>query len=152
MASVNKVFILGNVGRDPEIRYSPDGKAMASISVATTSSWKDKTTGDKREETEWHRVTFFGRLAEIVEQYVAKGSPIHIEGRLRTRKWQDKESGQDRYATEIVAESMQLLGGRRDSQDDDERQARTPPKSSAERKPAPAAAAQDDDPFDDIPF
>ena len=112
MASVNKVILVGNLGRDPEVRYSPDGAAMANISVATTSQWKDKQTGDKREETEWHRVTFFGRLAEVVGEYLRKGSAVYIEGRLRTRKWQDKESGQDRYATEIVADTMQMLGGR----------------------------------------
>ncbi|HXW66060.1 MAG TPA: single-stranded DNA-binding protein [Burkholderiaceae bacterium] len=112
MASVNKVILVGNLGRDPETRYSPDGAAMTNISLATTSQWKDKNTGEKREETEWHRVAFFGRLAEIASEYLRKGSQVYIEGRLRTRKWQDKETGQDRYATEIVADAMQMLGSR----------------------------------------
>jgi single-strand DNA-binding protein len=112
MASVNKVIIVGNLGRDPETRYSPDGAAMTNVSIATTSQWKDKATGEKREETEWHRVAFFGRLAEIAGEYLRKGSQVYIEGRLRTRKWQDKESGQDRYSTEIVADVMQMLGSR----------------------------------------
>lgn len=112
MASINKVILIGNLGRDPETRYSPDGAAMTNISVATTSQWKDKATGEKREETEWHRVAFFGRLAEIAGEYLRKGSQVYIEGRLRTRKWQDKETGQDRYSTEIVADVMQMLGSR----------------------------------------
>src|ERR1700758_5529498 len=111
MASVNKVILVGNLGRDPETRYSPDGAAITNVSVATTSQWKDKNTGEKREETEWHRVAFFGRLAEIAGEYLRKGSQVYIEGRLRTRKWQDKE-GRDRYTTEIVAAEMQMLGGR----------------------------------------
>src|SRR2546429_4369145 len=111
MASVNKVILIGNLGRDPETRYSPDGAAITNVSVATTSQWKDKNTGEKREETEWHRVAFFGRLAEIAGEYLKKGSPVYIEGRLRTRKWQDKD-GQDRYTTEIVADVMQMLGSR----------------------------------------
>jgi single-strand DNA-binding protein len=111
MASVNKVIILGNLGRDPEVRYMPDGAALTNVSVATTYRWKDKASGDQKEETEWHRVAFRGRLAEIAGEYLKKGSPVYVEGRLRTRKWQDKE-GQERYTTEIIADSMQLLGGR----------------------------------------
>lgn len=112
MASVNKVIIVGNCGRDPESRYMPDGGAICNVSIATSFRWKDKKTGDNKEETEWHRVSFFGRLAEIAGEYLKKGSPVYVEGRLRTRKYQDKETGQDRYSTEIVAEQMQLLGSR----------------------------------------
>ena len=111
MASVNKVIVVGNLGRDPETRYSPDGSAITNISVATTDKWKDKGSGEMREATEWHRVAFFGRLAEIAGEYLKKGSQVYVEGKLRTRKWQDKE-GQDRYTTEIVADAMQMLGGR----------------------------------------
>jgi len=115
MASVNKVIILGNLGRDPEIRHSPDGAAMCSITIATSSNWKDKNTGEHREETEWHRISFFGRLAEVAGQYLKKGSSVYIEGRLKTRKWQDKNTGEDRYSTDIIADQMQMLGGRSDA-------------------------------------
>lgn len=111
MASVNKVIILGNLGRDPETRYMPSGDAMTTISIATTDSWKDKSTGEKKESTEWHRVTFFGKLAEIAGQYLKKGSSVYIEGSLRTRKYVDKD-GIEKYATDIRADSMQMLGGR----------------------------------------
>ncbi|MFT4102304.1 MAG: single-stranded DNA-binding protein [Burkholderiaceae bacterium] len=111
MASVNKVILVGNLGRDPETRYSPDGSAITNVTIATSRMWKDKGTGDRKEETEWHRVVFFGRQAEIAAEYLRKGRPVYVEGRLRTRKWTDKE-GQDRYTTEIVAEEMQLLGSR----------------------------------------
>ncbi|NYT60580.1 single-stranded DNA-binding protein [Alcaligenaceae bacterium] len=112
MASVNKVIIIGNLGRDPEMRYSADGVGICTISVATSTSWKDKATGEKREETEWHRIVFYNRLAEIAGEYLRQGSAVYVEGRLKTRKWQDKETGADRYSTEIVAEQMQMLGGR----------------------------------------
>lgn len=111
MASVNKVTIIGNLGRDPETRYSPDGGAITTIAVATSRQWKDKTSGERKEETEWHRIVFFGRQAEIASEYLKKGRPVYVEGRLKTRKWQDKE-GVERYTTEIVAEEMQLLGSR----------------------------------------
>jgi single-strand DNA-binding protein len=111
MASINKVIIIGNLGRDPEVRYAPSGAAMCNVSVATTRNWKDKNSGDKVEETEWHRVVFYDRLAEIAGEYLKKGSPVYVEGRLKTRKWADKD-GKDNYTTEIVAEQMQLLGGR----------------------------------------
>lgn len=111
MASVNKVIIVGNLGRDPETRYATSGSAICNITVATSRQWKDKATGEKKEETEWHRVVFYDRLAEIAGEYLKKGRPVYVEGRLKTRKWQDKE-GQDRYTTEIVAEEMQLLGSR----------------------------------------
>lgn len=114
MASVNKVIILGNLGRDPEMRYMPSGDAMATVSVATTDNWKDKATGEKKETTEWHRVTFFGKLAEIAGQYLKKGSSVYVEGSLRTRKYTDKD-GIEKYATDIRADSMQMLGGKSDS-------------------------------------
>src|SRR5512133_2669315 len=111
MASVNKVIIVGNLGRDPETRYMPSGDALTSITVATTDSWKDKTTGEKKEQTEWVRISFFGKLAEIAGQYLKKGSQVYIEGSLRTRKWTDKD-GQERYTTEIRGEEMKMLGSR----------------------------------------
>lgn len=111
MASVNKVIILGNLGRDPETRYMPNGEAVTNIAVATTESWKDKNSGEKKETTEWHRITFYRKLAEIAGQYLKKGSSVYIEGRLQTRKWQDPQ-GNDRYSTEIIADTMQMLGGR----------------------------------------
>lgn len=111
MASVNKVIIIGNVGKDPEVRYNPSGAAWVTLSLATTRNWKNRETGERQEETEWHRVVFNDRLAEIVGEYVKKGRPLYVEGRLKTRKWQDKE-GRDTYTTEIIAQEMQLLGGR----------------------------------------
>ena len=111
MASVNKVILIGNLGRDPETRYLPSGDAVTNISIATSEKWKDKG-GEQQEHTEWHRIAFFGKLAEIAGEYLKKGSPVYVEGRIRTRKWQDKESGQDKYSTEIVADRMQLLGSR----------------------------------------
>jgi len=111
MASVNKVILVGNLGADPEIRYLPSGDAIANIRLATTDRYKDKASGELKEATEWHRVAFFGRLAEIVGEYLKKGSSVYIEGRLRTRKWQGQD-GQERYSTEIVADQMQMLGGR----------------------------------------
>src|SRR6195952_295746 len=111
MASVNKVIIVGNLGKDPEVRYMPSGSAICNVNVATTRQWKSKDSGDKLEETEWHRVVFFDRLAEIAGEYLKKGRSVYVEGRLRTRKWTDKE-GKDQYTTEIVAMEMQMLGGR----------------------------------------
>jgi single-strand DNA-binding protein len=108
---VNKAIIVGNLGRDPEVRYSANGNAIANATVATTDSWRDKQTGDRQEKTEWHRVVFFGRLAEIAGEYLRKGSQVYIEGRLQTRKWED-QNGQERYTTEIVANDMQMLGSR----------------------------------------
>jgi len=123
MASVNKVILVGNLGADPEVRYLPSGDAVANIRLATTDRYKDKASGEMKEATEWHRVSFFGRLAEIVSEYLKKGSSVYIEGRIRTRKWQAQD-GTDRYSTEIVAEQMQMLGGRggsgqREQPDDD---------------------------------
>ncbi len=111
MSSVNKVIILGNLGRDPEVRYTPGGSAVCNLRIATARNWKSRESGERQEETEWHSVVLYERLAEVAGEYLRKGRPVFIEGRLKTRKWQDKE-GNDRYATEIVAESMQLLGGR----------------------------------------
>ena len=110
MASVNKVILIGNLGRDPETRYMPDGGAITNISIATTETWKDKN-GDKQEKTEWHRVAFFGKLAEIAGEYLKKGRSVYVEGRLKTRKWQDKD-GVEKYTTEIIATDMQMLGSR----------------------------------------
>ena len=107
--SVNKVILVGNMGRDPEVRYTPNGMAVANITIATTEAWKDKQSGENQERTEWHRIVLYSRLAEIVGEYLRKGSKIYIEGRLQTRKWQDKNTGQDRYTTEIIADSLQML-------------------------------------------
>jgi len=168
MASVNKVILVGNLGRDPEVRYNPEGGAICNISVATASSWKDKATGEKREETEWHRVVMYNRLAEIAGEYLKKGRSVYLEGRLKTRKWQDKDTGADRYSTEVVADQMQMLGGREDGggggggnyggggYDDAPRQQRTPAQRPApqqrpaQQQSAPAANLADMD--DDIPF
>jgi single-strand DNA-binding protein len=151
MASVNKVILVGNLGRDPETRYMPDGAAITNVSVATSYQWTDKASGEKKEETEWHRVVFRGRLAEVAGEYLKKGSQVYVEGRLRTRKWQDKE-GQDRYSTEIMATEMKMLGSRAGS--GEPREAPVEPKA-AEPKPAAAAkkpAGKLDDMEDDIPF
>jgi single-strand DNA-binding protein len=153
MASVNKVILIGNLGRDPETRYSPDGAAITNIRVATTDTWKDKVTGERKEATEWHTVVFFGRLAEIAGEYLKKGRPVYIEGRLRTRKWTDKD-GNDRYSTEIVADNMQMLGSRDagGGVDIDEAAPRAANRDAggrpAAQKPAPSIAEMDDD----IPF
>ena len=159
MASVNKVVLIGNLGKDPETRYSPNGGAICNVRLATTRNWKDKTSGERKEETEWHSVVFYDRLAEIAGEYLKKGRPVYVEGRLKTRKWQDKE-GQERYTTEIIATEMQLLGSRegmggggggeeggysRESQGGGGRSAGAAPA----RKPAPAASLGDMD--DDIP-
>ena len=111
MSGINKVILIGNLGKDPEVRYSPDGGAIASLTLATSESWKDKNTGEKVEKTEWHRVVAFKRTAEIMGEYLKKGSKVYIEGKLQTRKWQDKE-GKDRYTTEVVARDMQMLDSR----------------------------------------
>ncbi|RSZ58185.1 single-stranded DNA-binding protein [Massilia atriviolacea] len=168
MASVNKVIIVGNLGRDPEIRYMPSGDAIANIAVATSYKSKDRNTGEQKELTEWHRISFFGRLAEIVGQYLKKGSSVYVEGRLQTRKYTDKD-GVEKYATEIVAEQMQMLGGRQgmggdagggggmddggydapqQSRPAPQRQAPPPPPARPAPKPAPNFSDMDDD----IPF
>lgn len=132
MASVNKVIIVGNLGKDPETRYAPSGDAVTNIVVATTETWKDKTSGEKREATEWHRVVFFGKLAEIAGQYLKKGSQVYLEGKLKTRKWQDKD-GQDRYTTEINADEMKMLGSKADGQ---QQEGQRPQQNTAQRPPA----------------
>ena len=157
MASVNKVIIVGNLGRDPETRYLPSGEAVTNISVATTESWKDKASGEKKEATEWHRISFFGKLAEIAGEYLKKGSQVYVEGQLRTRKYQDKETGKDRYSTEIRADRMQMLGSRAGAGvPSDESGGESAPRSAGAGKPASAAAKKPagkfDDMEDDIPF
>lgn len=167
MASVNKVIIIGNLGRDPEVRYTPNGAAVCNVSVATTRNWKDKTSGDKVEETEWHRVVFYDRLAEIAGEYLKKGRSVYVEGRLKTRKWQDKE-GKDTYTTEIIAEEMKMLGGRegmgggdsdaggysRGGEEGGGGRSERPAQRSAAPRPAPQqkSATGFDDMDDDIPF
>ena len=159
MASVNKVILIGNLGRDPETRYTADGAAVTNITIATSDRWKDKATGEMKEATEWHKVAFFGRLAEIAGEYLKKGRPVYVEGKLRTRKWQDKD-GQDRYTTEVIADNMQMLGSREgmggaaggdfDASEDSRASARSssPSSSRSAAKPAPSVAEMDDD----IPF
>ena len=154
MASVNKVILIGNLGRDPETRYMPEGGAITNISIATTDKWKDKN-GEMQEKTEWHRVAFFGKLAEIAGEYLKKGSQVYVEGRLQTRKWQDKD-GADKYTTEIVANVMQMLGSRQGMGGGDrEAGGERPPSGGA--KPAAKTGAKTpggkfDDFEDDIPF
>jgi single-strand DNA-binding protein len=169
MAAINKVILIGNLGKDPEVRYTPNGNAICNVSVATTRTWKDKTSGDKQEETEWHRVVFYDRLAEIAGEYLKKGRPIYVEGRLKTRKWQNKE-GQEVYTTEIIANEMQMLGGREGMGGGEEgsasagsgagggnynsRPASAPAPASrpAPSKPAGKPSTGFDDMDDDIPF
>ena len=155
MASVNKVIIVGNLGRDPETRYLPSGEAVTNISVATTETWKDKASGEKKEATEWHRISFFGKLAEIAGEYLKKGSQVYVEGQLRTRKYQDKETGKDRYSTEIRADRMQMLGSRAGAGvPSDDGGGESAPKGAGAGKPAAAKkpAGKFDDMEDDIPF
>ena len=161
MASVNKVILIGNLGRDPEVRYTPNGSAVCNVSLATTRNWKSKDSGERQEETEWHRVVFFDRLAEIAGEYLKKGRPVYVEGRLKTRKWTDKD-GVEKYTTEIVAAEMQLLGGREGGGGGggDDMGGEAPARRSAPpaARPAPAStpAAKSstgfDDMEDDIPF
>jgi single-strand DNA-binding protein len=164
MASVNKVIIVGNLGRDPEIRHMPSGDAIANIAVATSFKSKDKNTGEQKESTEWHRISFFGRLAEIVGQYLKKGSSVYVEGRLQTRKYTDKD-GVEKYATDIVAEQMQMLGGKQGEpaggnegyqggtgQRDTQQAKRAGSKDSGYDFPLPKQAPNFSDMDDDIPF
>ncbi|WP_297574000.1 single-stranded DNA-binding protein [uncultured Deefgea sp.] len=173
MASLNKVLLIGNLGKDPETRFMPNGNAVCNFSIATTESWKDKQSGQKQEKTEWHNISMYGRLAEIAGQYLKKGSSVYIEGRLQTRKWQDKQTGADRYTTEIIADEMKMLGGRGDTGGnagggynqqgggDDFNQEYSAPaqqqqQQQAPRQAPPQAAAKParnfDDFEDDIPF
>ena len=152
MASVNKVILVGNLGADPETRYAPSGDAICNIRLATTDSWKDKSTGEKKEATEWHRVVLYRKLGEVAGQYLRKGSQVYIEGHIKTRKWQDKD-GQDRYTTEIEADTMQMLGGR--GQGGDSAGAPAPRQQGnggggPARRPAPSGGMNDFE--DDIPF
>ena len=179
MASVNKVILIGNLGRDPEVRYTPNGSAVCNVSLATTRNWKSKDSGERQEETEWHRVVFFDRLVEIAGEYLKKGRPVYVEGRLKTRKWTDKD-GVEKYTTEIFADQMQLLGGREeggmgggagggasrasmaggaDDYGDDSAPAPAPRRSAppprapaAAPRPAPKSSTGFDDMDDDIPF
>jgi single-strand DNA-binding protein len=149
---VNKVMLIGHLGRDPEVRYSANGQAIANITLATSEAWKDKNTGEKQERTEWHRIVFFGRLAEIAGEYLKKGMQIYVGGRLQTRKWQDKE-GMDRYTTEIVASDMQMLGSRAGAgvpDDSFDNETQVTPASGSRGSAKPAEATDDFD--DDIPF
>lgn len=161
MAAINKVILIGNLGKDPEVRYTPNGNAICNVSVATTRTWKDKNSGEKQEETEWHRVVFYDRLAEIAGEYLKKGRTIYVEGRLKTRKWQNKE-GQDVYTTEIIANEMQMLGGRENMGGADEASSGGASTTYASRPAAPTRQAPSkpvdkpstgfDDMDDDIPF
>jgi len=144
---VNKVILIGNLGKDPEVRYMPNGNAVANITLATSESWKDKTSGEQQEKTEWHRIVMFRRLGEIAGEYLKKGSKVYIEGKLQTRKWQDN-SGNDRYTTEIVADQMQMLDSRGGSSANFSSESKSAPAMA----PAPAAAAAGGDFDDDIPF
>jgi single-strand DNA-binding protein len=157
MASVNKVILIGNLGRDPEVRYAPSGSAICNVTIATSRQWKDKTSGEKQEETEWHRVVFYDRLAEIAGEYLKKGRPVYVEGRLKTRKWTDKD-GVEKYTTEIVADQMQLLGSREGMGDGGGEGGGGGMRSAPATRPAaskPAAQKSStgfDDMDDDIPF
>lgn len=156
MAGINKVIIVGNLGNDPEIRTMPNGEAVANISVATSESWTDKNTGERREVTEWHRIVLYRRLAEIAGQYLRKGSQVYVEGRLKTRKWQDN-NGQDRYTTEIQGDNLQMLGGRSQEMGGYAPPAQSAPQPSYQSRPAQSAPAPQAEPpmdaFDDnIPF
>ena len=157
---INKVILVGNLGQDPEVKYTPDGAAITTISIATSESWKDRNSGETREKTEWHRVVFFGKLAEIAGEYLRKGSQVYVEGKLQTRKWQDK-SGQDRYTTEVVIDSfngtMQMLGSRNEGasagmggSNAGGSNAQSSAPSAAQPQAAPAAPVDSFD--DDIPF
>jgi single-strand DNA-binding protein len=147
MASVNKVIIVGNLGRDPETRYMPTGEAVTNIAVATTEAWKDKNSGEKKELTEWHRITFYRKLAEIAGQYLKKGSQVYVEGRLHTRKWTDKD-GIERYTTEIIADTMQMLGQKSSEGRAQQESAEDYKAAKNGNRPAPDFSNMDDD----IPF
>ncbi|MFN3298238.1 single-stranded DNA-binding protein [Caldimonas sp.] len=163
MASINKVILIGNLGRDPEVRYTPNGAAICNVTIATSRNWKDKTSGERMEETEWHRVVFYDRLAEIAGEYLKKGRSVYVEGRLKTRKWQDKD-GVEKYTTEIIADQMQMLGGRDGGGDEGgggySRSSegggggsRPAARAPAASKPAPQKSSTGfDDMDDDIPF
>jgi len=142
MASLNKVLLIGNLGKDPEVRYMPNGDAVANCSIATTEIYKDKN-GDKQDKTEWHNITMYRKLAEIAGQYLKKGSQVYLEGKIQTRKWQDKE-GADRYTTEIICDEMKMLGGRTEGQQQTQQQAPAPRRAA---QPKPVDEFEDDIPF-----
>lgn len=146
MTSVNKVILVGNIGQDPDPRRTNDGTAICSVSLATTSQWKDKESGERRSETEWHRVVFYGRLAEIAGEYLKKGRQVYVEGRLKTRKWQDKE-GNDRQVTEVIAEQMQMLGNRDEGSERPKVNDYKRAKDGAAPQPSRLAEMDDDIPF-----
>ncbi|HBE92648.1 MAG TPA: single-stranded DNA-binding protein [Gammaproteobacteria bacterium] len=148
---VNKVILVGNLGKDPEVRYSPNGNAVANITLATSEQWKDRNTGEQQEKTEWHRIVFFNRLAEIVGEYLKKGSQVYVEGKLQTRKWQGQD-GQDRYTTEVVANEMQMLGGRQGGGGGDQWSSSKPATGGQQDSSAPAAGGDMGDFDDDVPF
>lgn len=154
--TVNKVILIGNLGKDPEVRYTPNGMAVANLTLATTESWKDKQSGENQERTEWHRVAMYARLAEIAGEYLRKGSKVFVEGRLQTRKWQDKTTGQDRYTTEIVADSLQMLdgkGGNAGGQaNNNNADSASMPQSDKSSSNEPQSAPAMDNFDDDIPF
>ena len=151
MASLNKVILIGNLGKDPETRYAPSGDAICNLTLATTETWKDKATGERKDATEWHRIVFFGKLAEIAAQYLKKGAQVYVEGRLQTRKWQD-QSGQERYTTEIRADEMKMLGRREDGGTSSPRQPSPQPSSQPAQRAKARPASGFDDMHDDIPF
>ena len=146
---INKVILIGNLGRDPEVRYMPSGAAVTNVTIATTEGWKDKQTGEMQERTEWHRVVFYQRLAEVAGEFLKKGSKVYVEGRLRTTKWQDKSTGQDRYTTEIVADNMQMLDSKGGNQSHPDSGSE---KSSAASQTINTHATTADQFDDDIPF
>lgn len=145
---LNQAQIIGHLGRDPEIRYLPSGEAVANFSIATTEKWKDKATGEQREATEWHRINTFGKLAEIVGQYLKKGALVYVAGKITTRKWTDKD-GIERYATEIKADTMKMLGGRQEGEGHPQQRQAAPQRQQA---PQPQYSSGFDDMTDDIPF
>lgn len=156
MSSLNQVNLIGRVGQDPEIKYMPSGEAVANVSLATSERWKDKQTGEQKEATEWHRLTFYGKLAEIVGQYVTKGSLIYVGGSLRTRKWQDQQ-GQDRYTTEVKASEMRMLGGKSDNagggRDGNNGQPQQQQRQAPQQQQRPPQQQSPNDKYDDdIPF
>ena len=152
MASLNRATLIGNLGKDPEVRYTAEGAAVCSASIATTHQWKDKATGERREETEWHRVVFYGRLAEIAGEYLRKGRTVFVEGRLKTRKWQDADTVTDHYTTEIIADQMQMLGGRETAQAHTAQPGPAArPKGRSSKAKAPTATPDEID-TSDIPF
>lgn len=149
---INKVILIGNLGKDPEVRYTPNGVAVATLTLATSESWKDKQTGENVDKTEWHRVVMFNRLGEIAGEYLKKGSKVYIEGRLQTRKWQDKNTGTDRYTTEIIAENMQMLDGKGAGAGGASPMDSAQMGSRDEAASMPAAGSTADNFDDDIPF